>query len=512
MASFLGALGENLGGTLKEIGLQKREERLAEEEFDRETQREMQLAKQRMAHDADLTQRTIDAQDRRTQRRNEFEMDLAEQEQTWATEAAETAAEREREKYEYEGQVDLATAAMNAWTQQQKDGVGRGNGWTTYSETVPSANGMGFEQAFFATRDGITYRQHGDKYTMAGQTEAPVAWNNTPEGIAARRDAESRLFSGEFTAQGFYDAFKYLPASYVTGQVAQGSDLGTFMRQQGIDFSRGGSGRTPQTVKPLTGEVADIVSQSSAEYGVPEALIRTVMDVESLGTEDRAKATSTAGARGYMQLMPDTAASLGVTDITDPGQNIPAGTAYLAQMMDKYDGNVGLALAAYNAGPTRVDRALEGGSNWMARLPSETKQYIAKAMSRYYALTQGGNVGALGTAAIQETEAPAPEVAPEAAPTEEVGPPAPEAAPAPAPEAPSPVMPGGPPRQSLSDADVMDIVNAIRVPTGSAEDMERYRREVETTYGMDPDAGGIQTDLPFFRKIFPKRGEEQTGQ
>ena len=96
-----------------------------------------------------------------------------------------------------------------------------------------------------------------------------------------------------------------------------------------------------------------IIEDAAIKYNVPAKLIESVIKHES---GFNPAAVSSAGATGLMQLMPSTAKYLGVTDATNPTQNIIGGTKYLRQMLDKFNGDMSLALAAYNAGPGNVSK------------------------------------------------------------------------------------------------------------------------------------------------------------
>ena len=138
---------------------------------------------------------------------------------------------------------------------------------------------------------------------------------------------------------------------------------------------------TLSAVPPVATDLDAIYAEAGAEWDVHPDLLRAVAGQESGHTRDPDRALSPAGAQGRMQLMPGTAQAMGVTDTTDPRQNIFGGAKYLSQQLDTY-GRVDHALAAYNAGPGRVNDYLAGRGG----LPAETQAYIPGVASRYQAL------------------------------------------------------------------------------------------------------------------------------
>jgi soluble lytic murein transglycosylase-like protein len=120
-------------------------------------------------------------------------------------------------------------------------------------------------------------------------------------------------------------------------------------------------------------------------------------------------AVSTAGAIGVFQLMPSTAAMLGV-DPTNVVQNIQGGIAYLRQMLDQFGGNVAQALAAYNWGPANVAAALSSGANWIAQAPAETRNYVSRILSALGQYTVSIQPGQILQTAAEAVAQPAAEI------------------------------------------------------------------------------------------------------
>lgn len=133
-------------------------------------------------------------------------------------------------------------------------------------------------------------------------------------------------------------------------------------------------GLTPAKLDARGQQYQPMINEYARAYGVDAALVKAVMRVESCFD---VKARSKVGARGLMQLMPATAAELGVSDSFNASENIRGGVLYLSMMLKRFNGNTKLALAAYNAGPGAVTRH--------RGIPPfrETQAYVKRVLSSY---------------------------------------------------------------------------------------------------------------------------------
>jgi soluble lytic murein transglycosylase len=126
---------------------------------------------------------------------------------------------------------------------------------------------------------------------------------------------------------------------------------------------------------PVTREIPVIyeryIEAAARKHGISSALIKAVIKAES---DFNPLAVSKSGACGLMQLMPETAKDLGVVDPFDVRQNIFGGTRYLKKLLVQFKGSLPLALAAYNAGPTKVQ-----ANNSIPQIP-ETKKFVSRVM------------------------------------------------------------------------------------------------------------------------------------
>ncbi len=194
------------------------------------------------------------------------------------------------------------------------------------------------------------------------------------------------IFLTRFTGPVRGDIYSYRDGSGVI-YLANRPDIGISILKNGSNkILRSSSGRHSVSVRP-TSRYDSLIREASNRYGVGFELIKAVIHAESAFDPF---AVSRKGARGLMQLMPESAKDLGVRNAFDPRENVLGGTRYLREMLERYNHDLKLSLAAYNAGPTTVDRI--GG------VPpySETRNYIRQVFSlmRLYGRTgsSGGRI------------------------------------------------------------------------------------------------------------------------
>lgn len=146
------------------------------------------------------------------------------------------------------------------------------------------------------------------------------------------------------------------------------------LQKNTVKAAQGVDNTISNIANPTKKQILDLISKVSQKYGVDEKLVQAVVRQES---GFNFKARSHCGAMGLMQLMPATAKGLGVKDAYDPVQNVEGGVKHLKGLLARYNGNVVLALAAYNAGGGNVDKY--GG------VPpfKETQNYVKSILANY---------------------------------------------------------------------------------------------------------------------------------
>jgi soluble lytic murein transglycosylase-like protein len=171
--------------------------------------------------------------------------------------------------------------------------------------------------------------------------------------------------------------WKPVPSANVRAARSAAADVSQYLGNSQapvLDYSRGKS-FTPEQVDAA-------IEKAAAEHNVDPSLVRAVIKVES---NFNPNAVSRKGAMGLMQLMPQTARQLKVTNPFDPEQNVDAGVRHLKQLMESYGGDVKLSLAAYNAGQGSVARS--GGIPHFA----ETRNYVKRITNLYFNGSDGGS-------------------------------------------------------------------------------------------------------------------------
>jgi soluble lytic murein transglycosylase len=165
------------------------------------------------------------------------------------------------------------------------------------------------------------------------------------------------------------DIYRYIDENgvmhFTNAPTSSSNEFKLFLRERG----------TPAPSWYHSEKYDDLITSASERFGVSFPLLKAIIKAES---DFDARAVSKKGAKGLMQIMPQNFKLLGIKDPFDPTQNINAGARYFRQLYDRFKGKLALSLAAYNAGPTAVDR--------YKTIPpyEETEEYVRRVLKYYY--------------------------------------------------------------------------------------------------------------------------------
>lgn len=165
---------------------------------------------------------------------------------------------------------------------------------------------------------------------------------------------------------------------YATGQKLQ--DIPLILNNKYVNFQKNSESILPNRSDVDIKKIYSAVNTAAKNYGVDSNLILAVIKQES---DFDNKSTSSCGAAGLMQIMPENFSNLGITDAYDINQNINGGTKLLKEYLDKYGGNTELALMAYNGGPGTMQKRGVKSAGDLYKMPQETQNYVPKVMGYY---------------------------------------------------------------------------------------------------------------------------------
>lgn len=256
--------------------------------------------------------------------------------------------------------------------------------------------------------DTIGKQVDANSWNNAAQLQRQQARQQFTDGQAASREQQQQTMqlltylrqrADEAAKMGDKDSFIRfnVQAEELAARVFGGGLGGPVQGQGSMDTSGyGAEGGASPTAVQRSMQYMPVMQQEAQAAGVDPLLVAAVMSVESAGNP---RAGSPAGAQGLMQFMPKTGAAYGITDPYNPQQSISAGARHLADLTKKYQGNLELALAAYNAGESAVDK--HGG------IPpyEETQAYVPKVLRTYNALKAQYGQGQ-GLVSAQVAQAP----------------------------------------------------------------------------------------------------------